>query len=94
MVALCDALPPARGATLLAAWEAYEAQADAESRFVRELDRLDMAIQAVAYRRSQGLALDEFVASAAAAITHPILRPILDALRQPGGHTNGRPPIT
>jgi putative hydrolases of HD superfamily len=80
MVALCAALPPDRGRTLLRAWESYEAQADPESHFVRQLDRLDMAIQAVAYGRRHGLDLDEFVASAATVVTHPTLRPILDAL--------------
>ena len=31
----------ARGDALIAAWDAYEAQADPEARFVRQLDRLD-----------------------------------------------------
>ena len=47
MFELCRGLP--RGAALLEAWRAYEAQADAESQFVRQLDRLDMALQAVRY---------------------------------------------
>jgi 5'-deoxynucleotidase YfbR-like HD superfamily hydrolase len=81
MAALCAQLP-SRGEALLRLWETYEAQADPESRFVRELDRLDMAIQAVAYARRHGLALDEFVASAEAVVTHPTLRAILDDLRR------------
>lgn len=78
MAALCAALP--RGAALLATWEAYEAQADPEARFVRQCDRLDMAVQAVAYARSEGLDPAEFLASAAEVIDHPALTPILAAL--------------
>jgi 5'-deoxynucleotidase YfbR-like HD superfamily hydrolase len=81
MAALCAELPPDRGAALLRVWEAYEAQADPEARFVRQLDRLDMAIQAVAYGTRHGLDLDEFVASAATVVTHPDLCAILDELR-------------
>jgi putative hydrolase of HD superfamily len=78
MVALCKDLP--RGAEMLATWEAYEAQVEPEARFVRQCDRLDMAIQAVAYARAHGLEPSEFLASAAEAIDHPVLRPILDGV--------------
>jgi putative hydrolase of HD superfamily len=50
MVGLSEALPG--GAALAAAWQAYGAQADEEARFVRQLDRLDMALQAVAYAQA------------------------------------------
>jgi len=79
MAALCKGLP--RGAALLAAWETYEAQADPEARFVRQCDRLDMALQAIAYARSQNLDPSEFLASAAGVITHPALVAVLGALR-------------
>lgn len=61
-----------------ATWLAYEAQSDDEARFVRQLDRLDMAIQAVAYREHGDLR--EFVRSAAEVIVHPTLVPLLDEL--------------
>jgi putative hydrolases of HD superfamily len=64
---------------LLALLEAYEAQADDEARFVRECDRLDMAIQALVYAE-EGARTGEFVASAAAVVAHPALRPVLDAI--------------
>ncbi len=51
-------------AHLLQTWRAYERQDDAEARFVRQLDRLDMALQAVWYEQHEGMQLDEFVASA------------------------------
>lgn len=81
--ALADLLAPLpRGGPLLATWRAYEAQADPEARFVRQLDRLDMAIQAVAYAERHGADLEEFLTSAARVIRHPGLTPILDALRR------------
>jgi putative hydrolase of HD superfamily len=77
MVGLCATLP--RGDALLNAWLDYEAQVDAESRFVRELDRLDMAIQAVAY--ADGVDRTEFLDSAARVIQHPVLMRVLGELR-------------
>lgn len=71
-----------RAPDLRARWHAYEAQADPEARFVRELDRLDMALQAVAYAEDHGLDPDEFLASAAAVVADPALTPLLDALRR------------
>jgi 5'-deoxynucleotidase YfbR-like HD superfamily hydrolase len=91
MAALCAALPSPRGAALLRVWEDYEAQADPESRFVRQLDRLDMAIQAVRYGARDGLDLGEFVESAGAAITDPGLRRVLDALTREATRTGDRP---
>lgn len=66
---------------LLQLWLDYESQADPESRFVRQLDRLDMALQAVRYAREGTPALDEFLESAATVVEHPVLVPILAALR-------------
>ena len=78
MSALCA--PLARGPELLALWERYEAQADPESRFVRQLDRLDMALQAAAYAQD-GQPTLEFFDSADRFITEPILREVLERLR-------------
>ena len=76
MADLCRRLP-----AVLATWQAYEAQADAEARFVRQLDRLDMAIQAVVYA-NQTPELHEFIASAAAVVDDPSLRPLLEELER------------
>jgi putative hydrolase of HD superfamily len=81
MASLAAALP--RGEALRAAWEAYERQADPEARFVRELDRLDMALQADRYR-SRGLEPAEFLASAARVVASEHLRSLLLALQRPG----------
>jgi len=71
-----------RGGMLREAWEAYEAQADPEARFVRQLDRLDMAIQAVAYADAGGQDLTEFLDSAERVIEDPSLARILATLRR------------
>lgn len=79
MTALMATVP--RGPALLRTWEAYEAQSDPESRFVRQLDRLDMALQAAAYARAGTAGLAEFLDSAERAVTDPALRQLIDQLR-------------
>lgn len=71
-----------RGADMVAAWDAYEAQSDPESRFVRQLDRLDMALQAVVYAEAGASGMAEFVQSAARVISHPTLLPLLARCRE------------
>jgi len=80
MAGLSAELP--RGAALRASWEAYEAQADPEARFVRQLDRLDMALQAIWYTEAHGLPLGEFLDSAHGAITDPDLIALITDLRR------------
>ncbi|MCA9568045.1 MAG: HD domain-containing protein, partial [Myxococcales bacterium] len=62
---------------LLALWEAYERQEDAEARFVRQLDRLDMGLQARRYAAG-GLDPAEFFASARDAVHTDVLAGLLD----------------
>ena len=66
---------------LLDVWDAYEAQADDAARFVRECDRLDMAIQALAYHREGAAGMREFVDSAGRVVRHPTLRPMIEAIQ-------------
>jgi putative hydrolase of HD superfamily len=80
MVALCAELP--RGAQLVATWDAYEAQSDPEARFVRQLDRLDMALQALVYERSTGIDTGEFFDSAERVMQHPTLICAMAAIRE------------
>jgi putative hydrolase of HD superfamily len=61
---------------------AYFRQDTPEARFVRELDRLDMALQALWYHRRGAPGAREFVESAGAVIAHPALVPILEAIRR------------
>jgi len=80
MKQICQGL--ARGDALLSMWEDYEDQIDPEARFVRELDRLDMAIQAAWYAKTTALSFQEFLLSAQVAITHPVLVPLMAAVSQ------------
>jgi len=66
-------------ADLWGLWEDYEKNRSAEAHFVHELDKLDMALQALHYARTQGVCGDEFVASARRQITTPELVAVLEA---------------
>lgn len=61
-------------------WQAYEAQADDEARFVRELDRLDMALQALRQHEAGRPGMAEFVASAARVVQHSALVGLMRAI--------------
>jgi putative hydrolase of HD superfamily len=68
------------GAAHVALWQEYERGASPEARYIRQVDRLEMALQASVYE-SQGLAdLAEFFASAGHDLFLPRLRGILAAL--------------
>ncbi|MCO4744184.1 MAG: HD domain-containing protein [Proteobacteria bacterium] len=69
-------LPP----HLVSLWTAYEAQNDPEARFVQQVDKLEMALQALAY--SDRAKVDEFVDSAASRIDHPSLLTVLEEIRR------------
>lgn len=69
-----------RGAAYVALWEEYEAGHSPEARFVRQLDRLEMALQASVYEH-QGLAdLSEFFAAVRPALARPELQALLGQL--------------
>jgi putative hydrolase of HD superfamily len=63
-----------------ALWHAYEAQADAEAQFVRQLDRLDMAIRALRHHRAGHPGMRDFVESARRVVAHPALRPLMERI--------------
>ena len=54
-------------------WSEYAAQESPEARFVRQLDRLDMALQALRYARERGADTREFVESALTVLREPEL---------------------
>lgn len=68
-----------RGSEVAELWTAYETQRCPESRFVRQLDRLDMALQAVVYARAGHCGLKPFVLSALKVIEAPELRSVATA---------------
>lgn len=73
------------GAEWMALWEEYEAGATVEARFVRQMDRLEMGLQAAIYG-AQGL-LDpaDFVASARAVVALGPVRDCLESLVMAAG---------
>jgi putative hydrolase of HD superfamily len=66
-----------RGAEYLALWEEYETGETLEARFVKQVDRLEMAFQARVYQQQGFKSMEEFFASADAGIQDPVLRKIL-----------------
>jgi putative hydrolases of HD superfamily len=69
------------GPQYLALWEEFEAGETAEAVFVRQIDRLEMAFQAAVYHRQGYASMEEFFASAEAAVDIQELREILAALK-------------
>lgn len=80
LTALVAPLGPARAEELAATWRRYEAQEDPEGRFVRQLDRLDMALQALSYAERGAGSMGEFVSSAAEVVEDPALVGLLDVV--------------
>ena len=71
----------AKGKDYLAVWEEFEEGKTAEARFLKEIDRLEMGLQASVYEQ-EGLGdLSVFFDSADQALSTPKLREILAALR-------------
>jgi putative hydrolase of HD superfamily len=72
----------AQSPRLRALWQEYADHATPESRLVHELDKLDMALQAIRYRLRDGADTDEFVHSALSRLSDPqrvLLRSVLSA---------------
>lgn len=69
-----------RGDEYLALWEEFERGQTPEARFVHQLDRLEMGFQAAVYE-AQGLPdMEQFFASASAAVVDERLRQVFNAL--------------
>jgi putative hydrolase of HD superfamily len=71
-----------RGREYVDLWEEYEAGRTNEARIVRQLDRLEMACQALVYERQELGSLDEFFRSASAAIYTPEILSLLDTVKK------------
>jgi putative hydrolase of HD superfamily len=74
------------GEAYLALWEEFEAGATPEAQLVRQVDRLEMALQAAVYRADPDLGQDfdpgEFYASTRRALQDPALEALLSQLEQ------------
>ena len=62
----------------LSLFEEYEAEETAEAKFVKQIDKLDMGLQAIMYQTKQDIALEEFIVSAKSKITNKNLLRFLD----------------
>lgn len=69
-----------RGKEYLAIWQEFEDSQTPEARFVKEIDRLEMGLQASIYEAEKMADLSVFFESTDKALTTPELRKILDAL--------------
>jgi putative hydrolases of HD superfamily len=70
-----------RGKDYLAVWEEFEEGKTVEARFLKEIDRLEMGLQASVYEHDLPVDLSVFFDSTDNALTTPELRKILEALR-------------
>jgi putative hydrolase of HD superfamily len=70
-----------QGRKYLAIWQEFEDQATPEARFMKEIDRLEMGLQASVYEHELPVDLSVFFESTDQALTTPELRKILAALR-------------
>lgn len=72
----------AKGAEYLAIWQEFEDGQTAEARFLKEIDRLEMGLQASVYEH-EGLGnLSRFFDSTDQALSTPELRAVLEALQK------------
>ena len=69
------------GAEYTDLWQEYEAGLTQEARFVRQVDRLEMGLQATVYERQEGADLSEFYASVGEVLSIPELYAILSELQ-------------
>jgi putative hydrolase of HD superfamily len=81
MERLCAPLP--NGAEMLGLWQEYEEGRSPEARLAKQLDVLEMALQAAEYEREHGLDLALFRDHARARLTHPLLVRLLELLEAP-----------
>ena len=74
-----DGVPGANLA--IAAWQEFEDLSTPEARLVKEIDRLEMGVQAAVYERAFSLDLTDFFDSTQKAVQTPALQPLLAALQ-------------
>lgn len=85
-------LPDALARLLSQAWEEYETRVTPEARLVRQLDKVETALQAVEYRAEQPeVMIDSFLLGAEAECVDPPARELLRALLQRAERLSERP---
>ena len=84
-------LPDELARLLSEAWEEYEAGATPEARLVRQLDKLETALQAIEYRTEQPeITIDSFLLGADAESVDPLARELLGAILERAGPVGER----
>ncbi|MFO0906949.1 MAG: HD domain-containing protein [Isosphaeraceae bacterium] len=71
------------GGTLRELWDEYEQGESREARIAREIDALEMGLQAAEYASSQNADLTEFLESARGRIHDPVLKRLLEPSEGP-----------
>lgn len=71
-----------RSEEYLALWEEFEENKTEEAKFVKQIDKLEMAMQAAVYAKQYGKDLDEFVESARARIEDKKLLGLVGELKK------------
>jgi len=79
MERVIEGLDEATAASVRALWEEFETGESAEARFVKELDRLEMGMQAAVYKAEGRPRMDEFLASADRSVRSDSLKNVLRA---------------
>jgi 5'-deoxynucleotidase YfbR-like HD superfamily hydrolase len=70
------------GAAWLSLWEEFERNETVEARFVRQIDRLEMGLQAGVYALQGLVEPDEFFASARLALENPALSGLMEEMEK------------
>lgn len=70
------------GSKYVALWEEHDQGTTAEARFVRELDRLEMSLQASVYQQQSLLDPTEFFSSTRSVLASPIFKDVLQELEK------------
>lgn len=70
MTQLADLIPDCNGREMRELWLEYEAQVTPESRFLKDMDQLEMVLQAYQYEKEQGMELPSFF-TGIPKLTHP-----------------------
>jgi len=71
------------GDELIDIWEEHEAQLTPESRFVRQLDIIEMGLQSCIYHRQYGMPNEDFIQTVESSLTDPILVNIFNSILHP-----------
>ena len=80
-LAITELLEDFPDSTYLELWEEFEAGATGEAKLVKELDKLEMVMQAAIYAQQHGKDMSEFFESSDAHISSDELRRLFDSVR-------------